>query len=150
MSDQDITPAPAAPGPLAVELAEERKRFPDLRLEHGIGEAYDNAADLDALLEELPDAVGIKEYLGRPITVNGASLRLGEIDGRPTLYVMLDVTDNSTGTRVAVSTGADAVMKQVNRAAHLGLFPFEAMPYEVALGKRGQDDPIHLGKVDRF
>lgn len=150
MTNAEVTPAGAPATVEAAGLVEERKRFPALSVEHGIGEAYDSAPDIDALLADLPDAEGIKEYLGRPITVHGASLRIGEIDGKATLYVMLDVTDNSSGKRVAVSTGADAVMKQVNRAAQLDVFPFECMPYAVELGKRGQDDPIHLGKVDRF
>jgi hypothetical protein len=130
----------------------EMVKYPALPLETGVGEAYDRAETVEALLEELPDAEGLKEYLGRPITIHGASLRVGEADGKQTLYVMLDATDDSTGKRLAMSTGAGAVMRQVNRAAQLGVFPFQCMPYEVDLGKgRGtKSNPIHLGKVDRF
>lgn len=150
MTDSDITPVgdPATRDLPAVQ--DELSRFPALRLEMGIGEAYDRAADVEELLGELPDAEGIMDYLGRPITVHGASLRIGDIKGKPTVYVMLDVTDNSTGKRLPVSTGADAVMKQVNRAAQLNAFPFECMPYQVELDKSGQTNPVHLGKVDRF
>jgi len=150
VTSEEITPAGEQATKDLPVVREELARFPALQLEMGIGEAYDRAADVDELLAELPDAEGIKEYLGRPITVHGASLRIGEIKGKPTVYVMLDVTDDSTGKRMPVSTGADAVMKQVNRAAQLGAFPFECMPYAVELNKSGQDDPIHLGKVDRF
>lgn len=152
MTDETLPSADVVDAELVPYSEAEMGKYPALRLETGIGEAYDRATNVDELLDELPDAEGLREYLGRPITVHGASLRLGEADGRQTLYVMLDVTDDSSGKRLAMSTGAQAVMRQVNRAAALDAFPFQCMPYEVDLGKgRGtKSNPIHLGKVDRF
>jgi hypothetical protein len=150
VTDSEVTPADVIDAEVVPFTEAEIARYPALRLETGVGEAYDRAESADELLEELPDAVGLKEYLGRPITIHGASLRIGEADGKQTLYVMLDATDDSTGDRMAMSTGAGAVMRQVNRAAQIGAFPLTCMPYEVDLGKgRGtKSNPIHLGKVD--
>lgn len=151
MSDE-ITPAEVEDAEIVPFTEAEMTKYPALRLETGVGEAYDRAETADELLEDLPDAEGLREYLGRPITIHGASLRIGEADGKQTLYVMLDAEDQSTGKRLAMSTGAAAVMRQVNRAAQINAFPLSCMPYEVDLGKgRGtKSNPIHLGKVDRF
>lgn len=150
MSDSDTTPAKIEDAELVPYSEAEMSKYPALRLETGVGEAYDKAETIDALLADLPDAEGLREYLGRPLTVNGASLRIGEVDGKQTLYTMLDVTDDSTGKSLVLSTGAAAVMRQLNRAAQLDAFPFQCLAYEVEINKRGRSNPIHLGKVDRF
>ena len=137
--------------PEAVEVYKsELALYPNLPLGHGIGDYYDQAPDLDALLEDMPEAVGLMDFTGKEIQVNSASLRLGEADGRPTVFAVIQITDMATGEQVATTTGAGAVLKQINRAAKLGLLPFVCKPYQVDLGKKGRTDPLHLGKVDRY
>lgn len=150
MTDTDITPAEGEIVDAEVVPVGERDKFSALPFESGIGAFYDSANDLDELLAEPNDAEGLIEYTGRPLTVHGASLHLGELEGKQTLFVVIDATDNSTGKRLPLTTGAGAVMRQLNRAAELGAFPFECMPYQRDLGRKGRTNPIHLGKADRF
>lgn len=137
--------------PEAVEIYKaELALYPNIAVGHGIGDYYDQAPDLDALLEDMPDAVGLMEYTGKVVQINSASLRLGEAEGRPTVFAVIQITDMETGEQVATTTGAGAVLKQINRAYKLGLLPFQCKPYQVGLGVKGRTDPLHLGKVDRY
>jgi hypothetical protein len=116
----------------------------------GIAESLSRASTMEELLDGPPAAHGLAEYTGRPITVLGARLAQGEIDGEPTAYAIIDAIDNSTGERVALTTGAAGVMRQLARAYELDGYPFQAMPYEVQTGTKGRNNPLYLGKPDRF
>lgn len=137
--------------PEAVEIYRaELALYPALSVGHGIGDFYDKAPDLDSLLEDMPDAVGLMDFTGKPIQINSATLRLGEAEGRATVFAVIQITDMETGEQVATTTGAGAVLKQINRAYQLDAIPFQCKPYQVALGVKGRTDPLHLGKLDRF
>ena len=116
----------------------------------GVEGFYAQAETVDQLLDDVPEVVKLLTMTGKPITVHGATLHDGTLTGKKTVYVVMDLTTNSSGKRIAATTGAGAVMRQLSRACELDLFPFEAMAYQVSLGKKGRTDPLHLGKVDRF
>ncbi len=125
-------------------------RFVGLRLEEDVGGHYATAANLDELLGELPDTIGLMDLTGHKLTVKGAALHLGILEGKQTLFAVIECVDIDTGEQLAATTGASAVLRQLDRAAQLGLFPFDCKPYQSVLGVKGRTDPLHLGPVDRF
>lgn len=150
MTSEDITPVTDVSLETVALTKSAAQLYPALRLEEGVGSYYATVSNLDTMLDDLPDAEGLMDYTGKPITVHGATLRLGETDERMTVYAVIDITDDSTGRRVAATTGASAVLGQLNKAAAEGWFPFQCMPYQTKLNKKGRTDPLHLGKVDRY
>jgi hypothetical protein len=121
-----------------------------LPFDEGVGSFYARAQTIDDLLADVPDTKPMMEYTGRAMTIHGASLHKGDLDGRSTVFVVVDATDHSSGERVALTTGAGAVLRQLDRAAQMGFFPFDCQPYQRGLDKKGRTDPLHLGTVDRF
>jgi hypothetical protein len=142
-----VEPKAAEAAAIIVRAAEQ---YAGLRLEEGVGSFYATVDSVDELLGDLPDAEGLMEYTGRPITIHGATLRVGELEDRMTVFAVIDITDDSSGKRVMATTGASAVLAQLNKAALKKWFPLQCMPYQSELGKKGRTDPLHLGKVDRF
>jgi hypothetical protein len=135
---------------VAVFVTSAVERYSGLPLEEGVGSYYSTVDSVDELLDDLPEAQGLMEYTGKRIIIHGATLRVGEMDGRMTVFAVIDTTDAETGERVMTTTGASAVLAQLNKAALKGWFPLECMPYQTELGKKGRTDPLHLGKTDRF
>lgn len=150
MTDQSIEPVDAEVVEDTPISSSALDRFRGLHLEEGVGAHYASADTLDELLSDLPDTIGLMELTGHKIRVHSAALHIGNLEGRQTLFVVAEVTDLDTGERVAATTGASAVMRQLDRAAQLNLFPFDCKPYQSALGVKGRTDPLHLGALDRF
>ena len=117
----------------------------------GIGDQVMRALDQASILADLPETEALRDYVGKPITIHSAVLDNGEIDGRQTWYIRMQVTDDSTGTEHVVTTGAEYVMHQIARCYLIpkGL-PLACKPYEVKMERKGMNDPLHLGPVDRF
>jgi hypothetical protein len=123
--------------------------YPALRLEEGVGSFYATVDSVDDLLGDLPEAVGLLELTGKHLIIHDATLRVGEMDDRMTVFAVIDTTDAETGERFMTTTGASAVLAQINKAKIAGWLPLECRPYQTSLGKRGRTDPLHLGKVER-
>lgn len=150
MSSETL-PEPSEGAIIDAEIVQqEMDWFKFLPFDTGVNAHYAKATTVDELLSDVPEAEGLREFTGKPLTIYGASLRQGELDGKQTWYVIVDAITNSTGERKALTTGAGAVMRQLARAFELDLYPFEAMPYEVTLGRKGRSNPLHLGAVGRF
>lgn len=115
----------------------------------GVNAYFGHAENVAELLSEPPDAEGLIEHLGEPLTVRGAELHRGEIDGRTTVFLAIDAVVTATGRPIVLTTGAAAVLRQCARAYELGLYPFEATAYQADLGQKGKTDPIRLGVPGR-
>ncbi len=127
----------------------DRKGWAPIPWSEGIGERVHQALDVESVLADVPEAVGIEDYLGKSITIYGAAKVLGKIDDRDTVYVAIDATDDETGERIVITTGAEYVMHQLGRFYSLDAFPVTCSPFEQKLGVKGRNDPIHLGPVGR-
>jgi hypothetical protein len=150
VSSTEVTPADPERAAIVVAAKNAAEMYPGLRLEEGVGSYYATVDSVDDLLDDLPEAKGLMDFTGHHIKIHGASLRVGEMEGRMTVFAVIDTTDMETGERLMTTTGASAVLGQLNKAALAGWFPLECRPYQSELGKKGRTDPLHLGKLDRF
>jgi hypothetical protein len=149
VTSEELTPAAIKAGEIAQVVKSAAEMYPSLRLEEGVGSYYATVDSVDDLLDDLPEAVGLMEMTGKVIVIHDATLRIGEMDDRTTVFAVIDTTDAKTGERFMTTTGASAVLGQINKAKIAGWLPLECKPYQVGLGTKGRTDPLHLGKVDR-
>lgn len=149
MTNEQSTAVESRVAETALMIKTAAELYPALRLEEGVGSFYATVDSVEDLLGDLPEAVGLLELTGKHLIIHDASLRVGEMDDRMTVFAVIDTTDADTGERFMSTTGASAVLAQINKAKIAGWLPLECRPYQTAIGKRGRTDPLHLGKVDR-
>lgn len=88
--------------------------------------------------------IATKDYVGIPIQVNGVKLNEGELEGEPSVYMLVEALNLNTGEVVILNTGAPNIMAKLYRLHQLEKLPIKVAVKEAAPGRRGQNAVLSL------
>lgn len=88
-----------------------------------------------------------KEMVGRPLKVLDGRLMQGNIDGKDSVYMILDVIALDTGEQLALNSGAPKIMAIVYRLKQMGKLPVEAEVVEAGVARPGRNAPLGLRAI---
>ncbi len=95
------------------------------------------AADLEGILA-LSETIGLRELVGKTLTLRGASLRIGEVDRKQTIYATINGFNDDTGEDLVITTGAAKVLAQLAKFQMLNLWPVRVRVISIA----SKTDPL--------
>jgi hypothetical protein len=105
-----------------------------------------NASTLDELFQ-VQKTVATRDMVDIPITVENCRLMEGEIEGKKTVFMVIDVENLETKEKLALNSGAPNIMAILYRAKKLGLLPMQVRVAEAGTARKGRNAPLTLKPI---
>lgn len=102
------------------------------------------AATTDEELFEERGSVATKDLVGEPLRVMSVRLAQGEIDGKPTTYMLADAYNIGTGEKLLVNTGSPQIMSKLYNLHLRGRLPFNVYVVEAAPASKGRNAVLSI------
>src|SRR5260370_21298150 len=96
-----------------------------------IAERILNATDVAGVFEEV-GTIATKDYVGQPVEVVDVKLNEGELDGKRTVYMLINAINLATGEVVILNSGAPNIVAKLYRLNMLKPLPIKVAVREVA------------------
>lgn len=105
------------------------------------------AATLTELFEPRK-TVASKDVVGVPLEIRNVLLAKGEIEGKDSVYMLVDAIDLNTGEKIVLNTGAPNVMSMLYNIKQRQLLPIQVAIIEVGTAPSpGMNRPLSLEPV---
>jgi hypothetical protein len=122
---------------------------PDQFIDQVVAE-YLAAETLDDLLVEPAGTAGMRDYVGKVITIHDARWSPSAHKRGPGCFYTVDITVGESKEHLVVTTGATNVVAMIAKAYAAGWLPFTARVVEVASASNPENKIQYLVKFDGF
>lgn len=101
----------------------------------------------DEVLADI-EAMGLRQYLDKPFTLESVQFRRSEYEAGMPFYALIHGTDRATGEKILLTSGSQKVTAQLFRLATRGWLPREVMAKQSNKATRAGFYPVRLVDPD--